>query len=123
MGEYYEFLSIIYDEYFDNRAYLLDLYIVAFTQIIDQQNLTLDQYIISFLSAYGLIIKQEEEYFELQFGGVQKFKMFRRDYELHLINQYICPKIAQCQDFMLLCKAIDETQNNDMARAVNEETC
>ena len=35
MGEYYEFLSIIYDEYFDNRAYLLDLYIVAFTQIID----------------------------------------------------------------------------------------
>lgn len=50
MGEFQEFISTIFDEYFDNRVYLLDLYINSFTRILGEKNLSLDEYIITFLN-------------------------------------------------------------------------
>lgn len=56
MGEYHEFVSIIYDEYFDNRVYLLDLYMSTFTRLLAEKNFSLDDYILLFLNNYEHLI-------------------------------------------------------------------
>ena len=77
MGDYYEFVSKIYDEYFDNRAYLIEQYLDALSRILETTNYTLHEYVTIFLSRYLSLMKNEKDYFDQQFGNQDKFTMFR----------------------------------------------
>lgn len=42
MKEYYEFVSNIYEEYFDNRLYLMQLYLDTLSRVTDKDYITPD---------------------------------------------------------------------------------
>jgi hypothetical protein len=59
LGDYFEFTSKIYDEYFDNRAYLLDQYLNVLGNILEGNNYVLDEYVKVYLENYTGLIKDE----------------------------------------------------------------
>lgn len=57
IGDYHEFTCKIYDEYFDNRAYLIDQYLDALGRVLDVPDYSLDAFAKTFIEQYIELMK------------------------------------------------------------------
>ena len=67
IAEYAQLRSAIFNEYFENRKYLLECYLHSIASILEKDAVKASEFLGAFLAKYLQLISEEQEYFEKQF--------------------------------------------------------
>jgi hypothetical protein len=108
-------------EYFDQRLYLLELYLDHVQRSL-QQSTALETFVRGFLSSgYGPLIAREEANFGEWFGLLGRFSQFVRDCEgEHLLHKRLRPLVIACGDIKELCQVVDYIRRETEVRIAKE---
>ena len=111
IAEYATLRTNIFNEYFENRKYLLESYLHSIARIFEKDAVKASEFLGAFLGKYLELISEEQTYFRKQFTSdedfKQKFQVFRRENEYDVLVKRIRPWIVGCVEIEELCRCVD----------------
>ena len=111
IAEYASLRNALFNEYFENRMYLLETYLHALGRTFEADGVTASEFLGAFLAKYLRLISDEQKYFTTQFNSqedyIQKWQVFRRENEYDIIQKRIRPWILGCIEIKEVCQSID----------------